>query len=46
MSLFLSVDGAQQVSYSCGVALPMAKFSADSSMGSSETGCLALWVKS
>jgi hypothetical protein len=34
MSLFLSVDGAEPVfSFSSVVAVPMAKFSADSSMG-------------
>lgn len=47
MSLSFSVDGAQQVgSLFSVVAVPMAKFSADSSMGSRATGCLSVWVKS
>jgi hypothetical protein len=47
MSLFLPVDGAQQVSSVFSVvAVPMAKFSADSAMGSRATGCLSVWVKS
>jgi hypothetical protein len=47
MSDLLSVEGAQQgSSFFSVVAVPMAKFSADSAMGSRATGSLALWVKS
>jgi hypothetical protein len=47
MSLFLSVDGAQQgSSYLSNVAVPMAKHSANATICCEANGSLTLWVKS
>ncbi len=47
MSLSFSVDAAHQGSSFVSVlAVPMAKFSADSAIGCEANGSLTLWVKS